>query len=571
MNPRTLRELRQFEKTSQAKSWETYRRIVGRLCQAHSEEPWANTILGLVRNGNIRDLVDYADSLSEQKYSDAERHFSANQIAAIIRKYPFPSELADFQPEQKAMEKWHESEARCAKTNAYFDGFRHRESDWRILRKIIESIIGEVPSYKRVFKGCGFGPGASLGVHGNATNVARKIASDWSVTPSALNYAFNAIAAHWQFFEILLEERNGFMCVDDVSARLRFHSRTRFVHHNKIAFVPKTVKIHRPIAVEPLLNGYIQKGIDLYLRDCLKEIGIDLSDQSLNQKFAREGSMDDSQEGFVTIDLSSASDSVAKALVKDLLPYDWWYLLDNTRSRQYMLNGSDQVGTYEKFCSMGNGFCFPLETLLFTAACIFVGAGRPGIDFIVYGDDIIVRKRFSGDLITLLGDMGFQVNSGKTFLEGPFRESCGADWFGGEDVRPFTLDFRLDSLQSYFKFLNLSERNARSSTFFAPIREVIISDIPDCLRFCRPFDGNPDTAYRVELDKFMISPFAKWYKPFQCWEWSELISVAVQDDWRSLRNANNSHVMAALVGASSTSPFTVRRKTRTNVRRVAHG
>jgi len=330
------------------------------------------------------------------------------------------------------------------------------------------------------------------------------------------------------------------------------------------------VKVERPIAVEPLWNGFVQKGVDIYMRDKLARVGIDLTDQTLNQRLAREGSVDDSDEGFVTIDLSSASDSIAIEVVRNLIPHDWFYLLDSIRSQNYM-DESGNISPYHKFCSMGNGFCFPLETLIFAAACSACDAGIPGKDFIVYGDDIIVRKRYAEAVLSLLGRLGFVANANKTFLRGPFRESCGSDWFGGEDVRPFTLDFRFDCIESFFKFLNLSERNVRSTTFFAGVREFIVSLIPPVLRFCRSRDGNVDTGYRVGQDEFLASPYTKWHKNHQCWSWLELVSTAVQDEWQSLRNANYSHVYSALSGASSASPFTVRRKTRTNVRRVAYG
>jgi hypothetical protein len=572
MIPKFHRELKQFAKDAQQGSWATYRSLIGRLCQAHSQFPWSWRIGGYLRNADIKGLVDYADSLSEQKYSDAEQHFSANQFALLIRKYPFPADLVSFEPTQRAKEKWLKAEDICSLTNSTFKaGVPSRESELHKMRGFIAYVLGQEPNIRRILSKCDFGPGASLGVHGNATNRARKIASDWTVSPKAMNYAYMAVTMNWQLCEVLMPHNEaGLWCLDPEAVKAAFHDRIRYVQHNKIAFVPKTVKVDRPIAVEPLLNGFVQKGIDLEMRSLLRRIGIDLSDQSLNQKLAREGSLDDSQEGFVTIDLSSASDSIATEVVRNLLPDDWFRLLANTRSEHY-LDEEGEIHPYHKFCSMGNGFCFPLETLIFAAVCAACGCGKPGIDFMVYGDDIVVRKRFSEAVLSLLGELGFSANSGKTYLDGPFRESCGSDWFGGEDVRPFTLDFRLDSLESLFKFLNLTERNARTTSFFAPLRDFIISKIPKRLRFCRPFDGNADSGYRVGLDEFMASPYAKWSKDLQCWSWLELVVTPVSDDWKRLRDAKFSHVYAALSGAISTAPFTVRRKTKTNVRRVAHG
>jgi hypothetical protein len=573
MKSKILRELRQFKKASQLNSWEIYRALLGRLCQAHTQYLWAKKIGGLIRNQDVQGLVEYADWLSEQKYSDAEQHFSANQFALLIRKYPFPSHLSPYEPEKTGREKWLAAERACALTNSRFRApLPSLEEKLHKMRGFISYVLGDAPDIRRILLKCDFGPGASIGVHGNATNVARKLASRWSVSPKALNYAYAAIVSNWHTLQFILKsDAQGIYCFDPEIAREQFLGRIRYVQHNKIAFVPKTVKVHRPIAVEPLLNGFVQKGIDLEMREKLARIGIDLSDQSRNQEFAREGSIDDSPEGFVTIDLSSASDSVATEVVRNLLPFDWFRLLANTRSEHYV-DGQGRETAYEKFCSMGNGFCFPLETLIFAACCIAVDAGVPAKDFIVYGDDIIVRKRVANEVLSLLGELGFTPNTRKTFLEGPFRESCGSDWFGGEDVRPFTLDFSLDSLESYFKFLNLSERNARSTTFFACTRDWLISRIPPVLRFCRPFDGNPDTGYRVGYDDFTSSEHARWHASLQCWEWMELVVGSVSDkNWTELQDATKSHVYVALRGVESSQPFTIRRKTKTTVRRVAHG
>lgn len=244
------------------------------------------------------------------------------------------------------------------------------------------------------------------------------------------------------------------MCVDRSRFSDKFRERVRLVEHNKITFVPKTAKTHRSIAVEPLVNGYVQKGIDQVMRKRLRRIGIDLSDQSGNSEYARLGSLDNSDQSFVTIDLSMASDSLATEVVRQLVPAAWFELLNALRSKSFLLD--DVEYKFEKFCSMGNGFCFPLQTLIFTAACKAVGAGVPGLDFKVYGDDIIVRRCHAEPVIRLLGELGFKTNTDKTFITGPFRESCGRDWFSGEDVRPFILDFRLDSVEALIKFHNLS-------------------------------------------------------------------------------------------------------------------
>jgi len=91
----------------------------------------------------------------------------------------------------------------------------------------------------------------------------------------------------------------------------------------------------------------------------------------------------------------------------------------------------------QKFSSMGNGFTFELETLIFSHVASVAGGLTPGVDCFVYGDDIIVPSEKADDVLSALRFCGFTPNRTKTFTSGPFRESCGGDFYGGVAVRPF--------------------------------------------------------------------------------------------------------------------------------------
>jgi hypothetical protein len=82
---------------------------------------------------------------------------------------------------------------------------------------------------------------------------------------------------------------------------------------------------------------------------------------------------------------------------------------------------------------MGNGFTFELESLIFFAiASCSCDAGIVS----VYGDDIIVPSQYATDVMKNLEMCGFSLNWDKSFIDGPFRESCGGDYFEGFDIRP---------------------------------------------------------------------------------------------------------------------------------------
>lgn len=199
---------------------------------------------------------------------------------------------------------------------------------------------------------------------------------------------------------------------------------------NRVEVVPKNWKTDRTIACEPEGNLPLQLAFDGYVKDRLRKRGIDLSDQSQNQRYAYEGSVSGK---YATIDLSMASDTLAYNTVVELLPYEWFKYLEDVRSPR----ASGKFGNfqYAKFSSMGNGATFGLETLIFASACYAVGAR----DFLVYGDDIVIETRFVEPLLRFLRFLGFKVNTEKSFSQGPFRESCGEHWCEGKRVTPFYL------------------------------------------------------------------------------------------------------------------------------------
>jgi hypothetical protein len=146
----------------------------------------------------------------------------------------------------------------------------------------------------------------------------------------------------------------------------------------------------------------------------------------------------DSQESLATIDLSNASDTISSKVVETVLPPDWYEALNLTRSHYGSLD-SGAVIRYQKFSTMGNGYTFELESLIFWAICSAVvdilelGDTRIG----VYGDDLIVSSNAFELLEYTLMDFGFTLNPKKSYSTGPFRESCGKHWFKGRDVSPF--------------------------------------------------------------------------------------------------------------------------------------
>lgn len=588
MKKPTMSVLRSTNHSLAKHSLKNYRELLLALCHQNGSFDFVPSLKAAIKASDWKQVLTLADSLSAQSYADAATHFAANQFALLIRKYPWNPSLVGRDPDAKARQVWLKAERRCRLHNLRFKrmqtSYSPREDFISRVRGYIHYVLGASPDVERIYELCEYSGGASIGVHGNATNVARKLSARWSVTPSAFTDYFNAISRNMSYLAILMTRSDGHArvtCWDPDVAWDTYKAKAEVVKHNKIAFVPKTASVSRPIAVEPVGNGYIQKGIDLYMRQRLKRVGIDLSDQSRNQYFARFGSEDwESQNPFCTIDLSSASDSISLELCRMVLPHDWFVLMDRTRSKWYELDGVKNI--YAKFCSMGNGFCFPLETLIFAAVCSAVGAGIPRRDFAVYGDDIIVRKEHFDDVLDGLRYLGFTPNKDKTFGSGPFRESCGADWYAGSDVRPFTLDYALDSVQNIFKFLNLTRRSDRTTAFFAGTYQMVIGWLPVSMRLARPLPGPDDSAINTSGIEHLL-PTVRYrtypvmggsestaFRAKTCgfsWDWWELETIPVKD--RLDISGNPDMVIACILQGSST--LYVRRRTKTRIARKGGG
>lgn len=235
------------------------------------------------------------------------------------------------------------------------------------------------------------------------------------------------------------------------------------VRGNRFTTVPKDATKDRGICVEPLGNLWCQLGIGSYLKRRLSHVGIRVdrkgagffslngdtwadepywvSDgQGIHKRLARDGSL---HGNWATIDLSNASDTIAIELVRAVIPPEWFDLLYACRSPFTRLNG--RWVRLDKFSSMGNGFTFELETLIFLCLAAAVTGELIGKRLFCYGDDIILPSEHFDDVMAVLTACGLQPNMRKSYAAGPFRESCGGDYFSGYDVRSYYADKDFDS------------------------------------------------------------------------------------------------------------------------------
>lgn len=285
-----------------------------------------------------------------------------------------------------------------------------------------------------------FGPGATYGDRGRLTTIPDKMSSRPTLTSSAWPYLFGWTATAWA----------------TACATAPCRRDPEFVAGNRFTTVPKDCLKHRGIAVEPSINLYYQLGLGRVIRKRLMRAGINLLEaQDIHRRQACEASR---EGGFATLDLSNASDTVSRTLVQLLIPEDWYQLLSWLRSPKTFVEG--KWVHLEKFSSMGNGFTFELETVIFAAITAAVHETLTGSecvlsrDVFVFGDDIICRTEVVEGVIAALRYFGFEINSTKSFVGGPFRESCGGDFFRGVPVRAYFQKDELSEPQHYIALAN---------------------------------------------------------------------------------------------------------------------
>lgn len=227
-----------------------------------------------------------------------------------------------------------------------------------------------------------------------------------------------------------------------------------FVSSGRGSFVPKDAKTDRPIGIEPQGNMLLQKGVGGAIRRRLLKVGIDLRDQLRNQTLCQDYNN-------ATIDMKSASDRISLSTVV-LLLQQTPVLLDAVLSlRTPNLTFDDRTYLLQKCSGMGNGFTFELESLLFYALAwssrqVAIEDGILPIGTIsVYGDDMIVPRNVAYHLTTTLNYLGMSVNRDKSYVSGPFRESCGMHVWNGADCTPMYIkDSRFDNPGDWYHLFN---------------------------------------------------------------------------------------------------------------------
>jgi hypothetical protein len=304
------------------------------------------------------------------------------------------------------------------------------------------------------------------------------------------------------------------------------------VCNSALTTVPKSIAIDRIVCTEPLLNMFLQLAYGRLLCAVLVGLGIDLqAQQELNRIYAMAGSAPDLEHAWMlvrdaeltnwgstvmsydyllggkcTIDLVGASDHICCGLVRNSFPPVHYEFMSLIRSSFTTID--DKPYKLEMFSTMGNGFTFPLQTLLFTSIVKYcyeeanvedhtveftvingILKQRRHNKFCVYGDDIIVDRNVYDGVEWALTVLGFICNSKKSFKDGRFRESCGHDWHSGLPVRPVYIE-NLSTKQDRVSAINRLIRWSSCAGIFLPRTIGLLSKTIANKSFVPPYEDD---------------------------------------------------------------------------------
>jgi hypothetical protein len=384
------------------------RRTLHRLASV-IDSPRSLAVSLLFGAGEIAQLQDLEPILN-CPFSEPQHVAEDLLITEVAKKSP--KLITGIDTKAVALESFLAAEERCSQTNVLFAGPESQHPSWVFeMKSHIRRILGNLDP-NAFLRHCRFGPGATTSVGSSGSIPPDKFDGEVHLTEPLIPFVKQIMGETWH----------------------AYHPGNWVVSRgSRLAFVPKNAKTDRSITIGNSLNVFGQLGIGKLLRSRLKSgFGIDLDDQRPNQKAAQRAFSD----GLCTIDLSSASDMISEQLIRYLLPPDWLHLLELFRESCVQLPDGSWL-RLDKWSSMGNGYTFELETLVFLSVCMAVVPHEDWDTILVYGDDIIVTQSSASSLVEALEYLGFKVNAKKSHLAGEYFESCGKHYFRGKEVTPF--------------------------------------------------------------------------------------------------------------------------------------
>lgn len=387
----------------------------------------------LAGSRNVRAVVQSWNPLKyDFSFVDPADFYRSYVPSQFFKKWFYTSELSS-NPElqAKAFDKFYANLERGKEFNEKlrslaFDSYANSVIELAALK--IQRVLGELDLVEWMTM-CGHGPNATVTVPRERSYLDHKTC-DMSGTLSAQSLFFELYLP----FDFQLKAELGRLLPGKPGEGFET------VPGDRLSFVPKRHDSFRTMSVQPTVNMFLQLGLGRVITSrLLTGCNIDLSTQPECHKHLGRIASSFTDVGLATVDWSEASDRIWVTLCERLLPPDWFTLAMSLRCSRSSYQGKTyplpMIGT------MGNGFTFPLQTLIFwgllSSICDIEGEHA----FIsVFGDDCIVPSSIVPKVEAFATEIGWQMNAEKTFSVGGFRESCGADWYRGLGCRPFMIE-----------------------------------------------------------------------------------------------------------------------------------
>jgi hypothetical protein len=203
--------------------------------------------------------------------------------------------------------------------------------------------------------------------------------------------------------------------------------------------VPKSYKALRTVKPPTLIGSFYTYGLGRVIQKRLLKVKLNI--RNLQRKHRKLVKLNSLTRKLVTADLSAASDSLTRELLRRLLPAKWYRVVMLGISPSVLLDG--KLYGLQSVATMGDGHTFPLQTLVFYSLLTAIGdfvMKRSKCFVSVYGDDLIYSHEIHRYVKHVFPALHLILNEDKTYARDYYRESCGSDCYRGVDVRPYCFE-----------------------------------------------------------------------------------------------------------------------------------
>lgn len=141
----------------------------------------------------------------------------------------------------------------------------------------------------------------------------------------------------------------------------------------------------------------------------------------------------------------------------------------------------------------------------------------------MYGDDIIIPQYAAALCSDILNEMGFTVNTDKSYLTGPFKESCGGNYFCGVDITPLKFNITViknapfgvgpEAYEAYCSYANLAYEQKLPMLRLALIKQIFEAGLSPV--FTDSLDKSPAIFSAHPTNFHLKKVYKKRYQKYQ--------------------------------------------------------